>query len=80
MSTENTELEQDNIITAPEGYVFTNGRVYGKVIRLAVGVSKDDFYEITEEEYNQLKSEEEGEQATTESLIKLDQKGADEMK
>lgn len=69
MSAENTELEQDDIITAPEGYVFTNGRVYGKVIRLAVGMSKDDFYEITEEEYNRLMSEDESDQATESDFI-----------
>ena len=76
MSTENTELEQDNIITAPEGYMLTNGRVYGKVIRFAEGMSKDDFYEITEEEYNQIMSEEESDQATEEDFISaLDEMG-----
>lgn len=74
MSTENTELEQDNIIAAPEGYILTNGRVYGKVIRLAVGMSKDDFYEITTEEYNQRFKEDE--EATEEDFVSaLDEMG-----
>jgi hypothetical protein len=38
-------------IRAKEGMVLTNGEIYAKIIILGTGVSKDDFYEITEEEY-----------------------------
>jgi hypothetical protein len=50
-------------IKADEGYIFTNGETYGTEIYLAEGVSADDFKQITLEEYNQLMSEQESEQA-----------------
>ena len=37
-------------IIAREGYVLTNGEIYGKMIYLAEGVSPDTFYEITDAE------------------------------
>ena len=45
------------IIYADEGKVLTNGEIYGKQIFLADGVSKDDFYEITDEEYAKIVAE-----------------------
>ena len=45
-------------ITASEGMVLTDGEIYGKVIYLAEGKSENDFYEITESEYEQLFVEE----------------------
>ena len=46
-------------IRASEGMVLTNGEIYGRIIYLGTGVSKDDFYEITEKEYlNQTEIEE----------------------
>ena len=47
------------IIRANEGMVLTNGEIYGKIIILGTEVSKDDFYEITEEEYEVILSAEE---------------------
>lgn len=41
-------------IEAREGYVLTDGEVYGKRIYLAEGVDKSDFKEIAEEEYNAI--------------------------
>lgn len=46
-------------ITASEGKILTNGETYGKEIYLADGVNKGDFYEITEEEYQNILKEEE---------------------
>lgn len=45
------------IIYADEGKVLSNGEIYGKQIFLADGVSKDDFYEITDEEYAEIVAE-----------------------
>lgn len=44
-------------IRADEGKWLTNGEIYGKTISLAVDVSVNDFYEITEEEYNKIQEE-----------------------
>ena len=38
-------------IMAREGYIYTNGEIYGIEIRLAEGVNADSFYEIPFEEY-----------------------------
>lgn len=39
---------------ADEGKILTNGEIYVKQTHLAVGLSEDDFREITEEEYNHI--------------------------
>jgi hypothetical protein len=41
-------------IEAREGYVLTDGEIYGKRIYLAEGVDKSSFKEIAEEEYNAI--------------------------
>ena len=43
-----------NILTAKEGKMLTNGEIYGKVIYLAEGMDENNFYEITEREYEQI--------------------------
>ena len=40
-------------IIAEEGKWLTNGEIYGKTISLGKGVSADNFYEITDDEYNE---------------------------
>lgn len=45
------------VIYAEDGKILTNGEIYGKQIFLAEGVSEGDFYEITEEEYQQKMAE-----------------------
>lgn len=44
------------IITASEGMWLTDGESYGKTISLANSVSIENYYEITEEEYEKLQN------------------------
>ena len=41
-------------LTATDGYVLTNGEVYGKEIYLGVNDKADNWHEITEEEYAEI--------------------------
>ena len=45
-------------IIASDGYVLTNGEIYGKMIYLAEGVDPKTFYEITDAEYAEILAEE----------------------
>jgi hypothetical protein len=40
-------------ITASEGMMLTDGEIYGRTIYLAEGKSEADFYEISEEQYQE---------------------------
>lgn len=40
--------------TANEGMILTNGEVYGKSISLGVNDSIENWWEITEEEYEEI--------------------------
>jgi hypothetical protein len=48
----------DNVLTAREGYVYTNGETFSTVIRLGINDSADNWHEITEEETERLQSKE----------------------
>lgn len=48
----------DNVLTAREGYVYTNGKTFSIVIRLGIYDSEDNWYEITNEEAEHLQNEE----------------------
>lgn len=50
------EVKQ-TIIEASEGHILTNGHSYGKVVALGSTDSADNWYEITEEEYNKIEAE-----------------------
>lgn len=45
------------VLTAAEGMILTNGEVYGRIIYLADGTTPDSFYEITDEEYENMVAE-----------------------
>ena len=45
---------KDRELRAPEGYYYSDGTNMGKVIYVADGVNKKNYYLITEEEYNQI--------------------------
>ena len=47
------------VLRADEGFVYTNGEIYGTTIYLAEGISADGFYQITKEEYENILREEE---------------------
>lgn len=46
-------------IKAKEGYILTDGEIYGTEIFLAEGMSAEDFHEIPKEEYEELMAENE---------------------
>ena len=46
-------------IKATDGKILTNGEIFGRTIILAEGLSGEDFYEITEEEYENILKEQE---------------------
>ena len=43
-------------LTATEGMVLTNGDTYSKEVYLGCNDSPDNWYEITEEEYNEIQA------------------------
>ena len=45
-------------IIAKEGYVLTNGEIYGKMVFLAESVDPKTFYEITEADYQAILAKE----------------------
>lgn len=51
----------ENNLIAEEGYVLTNGSVYGKKVRLGDWDSAANWDEITEEEYNKILEQQESE-------------------
>lgn len=59
-------MEKRTIIYAEDGHILTNGEIYGRQIFLAEGVSAEDFYEITDEEYQKILDEQ---RAATEATI-----------
>ena len=42
------------ILTADDGMYLTNGETYGKKVILPESASADEWYEITEQEYNKM--------------------------
>lgn len=54
-------------LVATEGMILTNGEAYGRIVHLAVGSSPDDWYEITEAEYEARMAEETEEDTATDA-------------
>ena len=50
-------------LIADKGKVITNGEIYGRVIILAENETADSFHEITEEEYEKIRAEEDTNEA-----------------
>ena len=44
-------------LEAKEGYILTDGKTYGKLIWIADGENPEEFYEITEAEYERILAE-----------------------
>ena len=42
------------VLTASDGYILTDGEIYGRVIYLAKDRKPDEFTEITDSEYQEL--------------------------
>lgn len=61
-------MKQETIIRikliASDGFVLTNGEIYGTEVYLGTGDSVDNWHEITEEEYEKLIEE-----ATEENVL-----------
>ena len=53
-------------LTASESMMLTNGSAYGKEIYLGVNDSPENWYEITEEAYEEILKQQESEMATEE--------------
>ena len=47
-------MKQRIVLYAEEGKVLTNGEIYGKQIFLAETENADNFYEITDSEYQEV--------------------------
>ena len=58
MKTEKITLQK---IVADDGMILTDGEIFGKEIFLGAGKKVEDFYEITQEEYDVLNNSTEGE-------------------
>lgn len=54
-------MKSRTILYADEGKILTDGKIYGKQILLAEGVSDLSFYEITEEWYQKILDKQEKE-------------------
>ena len=45
---------EENKIVAKDGYILTNGSAFGKIVFLGAHDSKENWYEITFEEYDKI--------------------------
>lgn len=50
------------VLYADDGMILTDGETYGKIVALAIDKDEDDFYEITNGEYEEILKEKEKEE------------------
>ena len=50
-----------NKLIASDGFVLTDGETYGRIIYLGKNRKKDEFFEITKEEYEDILKKEQSE-------------------
>lgn len=60
-----TEIITSTKLTASEGHILTNGKVYGRIILLPDS-AVNDYYEITESEYEEILAKMEAENGIVE--------------
>ena len=53
------ETITQTVLRASEGHILTNGVAYGEAVVLGVGDGPDNWYEITQEEYDAIMAEDE---------------------
>ena len=54
-----TEVIKQTILTADEGMYLTNGETYGKTVVVPESANTNEWYEITDIEYNRIVESEE---------------------
>ena len=59
-----TETINTTVLIADEGKILTDGEIYGRTIYLANNRSPEEFYEITEAEYEEIQKQTEQEELT----------------
>lgn len=47
-------MKQRVILYADDGMVLTDGKHYGKILYLAENSNPEDFFEVTQEEYDKV--------------------------
>ena len=47
-------MKQRIILCADDGMVLTDGKHFGKILYLGNNTNPDDFYEVSEEEYDKV--------------------------
>ena len=52
-------MDNRTVLKAREGYILTNGEIYGRQIHLAEGIDASSFHEITDVEYERIMQEKE---------------------
>ena len=52
------ETIKQTILKADDGMYLTNGETYGKTVVLPESADTNDWYEITEKEYNEIEKSE----------------------
>lgn len=48
------KIETRTVLKADEGMILTDGETYGRTILLGTDRKAEEFYEITDEEYNTI--------------------------